>query len=249
MIKQSLLKVGILAVLLVTSAMPKAQDAKSVVVAVTYIKELLEEDNHDLPYARVLSIIKERSSRKISYIFGPSPRTSKMLREKRADCLFPGSLLSPLEGGPLIESYAVNVAKAYLMGFSKIHLNDILSPDSTQMTIGFRRGNTFGGNIDQLRHHSLVDLNDDVQLAGLLAKGRIDAMLSYLPDAEHLLQTNIEKPILYGEDSLFHTQNDSFLCSENGLSQGFIAEVNSIISEMKNNGELQSILGSAYLAP
>lgn len=223
--------------------------AERVIVAVPHINKLLEPSQPDLPYTRILALVKQRSKRDIIYKFGSAQRNSMMLREQLALCLFPGSLYSPVDIGARIESAAINVAKAYFMGFSLISTDQILAADGPKLTIGFKRGNTFGGKIAQLAHHSLVDINDDSQMVALLDKGRIDLMISYLPDIKYMLNAESGRPILYGDDSLFHTQNDSFLCRDSKSSRAFVAELNKIITKMRNSGELKQILGpSLYLA-
>ncbi|XOV78776.1 MAG: hypothetical protein ACFHVJ_17875 [Aestuariibacter sp.] len=223
--------------------------AEPVTVAVTHINKLLEASRPDLPYAQILALVKQRSKRDITYKFGSSQRNSMMLKEQQALCLFPGSLYSPVEIGARIESAAINVAKAYFMGFTSFTADEVLAADGPELMIGFKRGNTFGSKIDQLQHHILVDLNDDSQVVALLEKGRIDLMIGYLPDIKYMLNADSERPILYGDDSLFHTQNDSFLCSDSKPSRAFVAELDTIITKMRNSGELKQILGpSLYLA-
>jgi hypothetical protein len=70
--------------------------------------------------------------------------------------------------------------------------------------------------------------------------------LGYLPDSLPLILKIPDKPLKYNEESLFHSQNDSFLCHDNPGMGSLINQINLMIQDMNESEELQKILQSLH---
>lgn len=165
-----------------------------------------------------------------------------MLRQHEVLCLFPGSLQHPVNRDKaLLESASLVTAKAYVIATAPISVREITSPDAKRLIIGYRSGNSFGGNIEKLSHHTLISVGTNAQLTGLLEKERIDAAIAYVPDILPWLETSQHLSSPLSESSLFYTQNDSFLCHESPESRALITQLDARIKDMRQQQLLKNI--------
>lgn len=222
-------------------------DKSEIVFAVNTIDGLLEEGSETMAYSRVLNLIKQRSKYNIAFKHNPATRAMKLLETREALCLFPSSLALKQHQNNKVGSLPINTAKAYFMALKKISTERMLRTDLPPLKLGYWRGNTYGGKIEQLSHHILVDADTDIQAARLIERERIDVMLAYIPDSLNLIYANPEKPWLFDQNSHFYTQDDSFVCHDTPLARALIDDMNQIITSMKTSGELKSILGENYI--
>lgn len=221
---------------------------KTSVIAVNKIPGLLVEGQSDLAFNVVLTNLNKKIETDIQYKFYPAARASFVFRNKESLCMFPASLTSNMnDSDALIDTYPLNTAKAFFLSGTVINAKNILAKDAKKLSIGFRRGNTFGGKIDQLAHHNLVPLVSDQQSAKLLNRGRIDIILAYMPDSLALLNMYPKNPLVYSDDSFFYSQGDGFLCHKTEEGIALVAALNKEIEALKSSGELKRLLGNAYL--
>lgn len=228
---------------LISVAVPSAfAESHKFPVAVTEIKNVLEE-NVDLAYSYILDSLNDKLGHKMEYLFAPSPRTARMLKQRNALCLFPGSLQSPVNGiDEMIESTPIHTATAHFVSGNGVTLDGASKEEGKKLLLAYRSGNTFGGKIETLRRHTLVPVNTSMQLLGMLQKKRVDAILVYSPDILPLLRTEkfvglLDKPIL--AYPVFHSQNDSFLCHKTPETQHLVGLINAAIEELRSEGRLQ----------
>ncbi|WP_168171397.1 transporter substrate-binding domain-containing protein [Lacimicrobium sp. SS2-24] len=218
-------------------------------IAVNHIEGMLEEHNNEAPYTEILTHLQQGTSGSVSYFYYPGSRASKAFNEHEVDCLFPSSLGVHNEKSRLIESLAFNTAKAYFIGYEEYRTESLLLPRQRPVMIAYRRGNTFGGRIEELVHQALVEVNSDSQAKLLLDKGRVDVMLVYLPDAMHLINQQKTPALIYTDASHFYSQNDSMLCHDSQGASRFITTINERLAKMQDSGALKRILSKAYIQP
>ena len=217
-------------------------------IALNEIPGLLEKRDAQLPYNKVLASLNMKIETNLEYSYYPASRTSFVFNKKRSLCMFPASLTSNLDNkDALIETIPLNVAQAFFLSTTAVNTKDIVAKDAKKLVIGFRRGNTFGGMIERLYHHTLYPLDSDAQSARMLYKGRLDIVLVYMPDSLAILNLNPEEPLTYNKESLFYTQADSFLCHKTAEGIALVAAFNQEIQNMKSSGELKHLLGDAYI--
>lgn len=221
---------------------------KTGVISLSKISGLLHESDPTLPYNKVLASLNMKVATDIQYSFFPATRSAFVFNNKKAICLFPASLTTNLDRkNALIETIPLNNAQAFFLSSSVRSAKDILAKDAEKLIIGFRRGNTFGGNIKHLSHHTLLPLESDEQSANMFYRGRIDTILAYMPDSLAILNMHPERPLTYSKESLFYSQADSFLCHKTSEGVALVAALNEEISAMRRSGELKRLLGDAFI--
>lgn len=215
---------------------------KKVKISVYRIEGLLEYKQHKLPFNQILNVLSQRISTKIDYQFYYPLRAVELFDNNETDCLFPGSILVYDLKSPPVETTPIQTAKAYFIGLENYRAADLLDVSQPALIIGYRRGNTYGGNITKLAHHNLRALNSGANIRELLARKRIDVFLGYMPDSLALINAIPEKPLTYHQESLFYSQNDSFLCHDTPELQPFVKQLNIEIQKMHDSGEIEKIL-------
>ncbi|GAA0858618.1 hypothetical protein [Aliiglaciecola litoralis] len=211
-------------------------------IAVYKIEDVLEVNRNDLPYVKILSLLDQRIPIKLEYQFIHALRAAETFNNKNIACLFPGSILAYDSDRELIESKPIQIAKAYFIAKKTYDSQKILANKDPSLRIGFRRGNTYGGQIKTLAHHRLIPLNSGADIRQLIELDRIDVFLGYLPDSFPVIHAIPEKPLQYNEASLFYSQNDSFLCQNTFENQILVNFIDYEIQKMHDSGELAQIL-------
>ncbi|GAA0858620.1 hypothetical protein GCM10009114_28910 [Aliiglaciecola litoralis] len=212
-------------------------------IAVLHIEDVLEAKRDDLPYVNILRILDQRIPIQFEYQFVHALRVKETFDPKNnMACLFPNSILAKDFGRPLIESSPILIAKAYFIAKHPLTSEAIVNPDHPPLQLGYRYGNTFGGKIRLLSHHKLIPLNSGADIRNLIERDRIDAFLGYLPDSFAIINKLPDKPLVYTEASLFHSQRDSFLCQDTPDNQILMTLINNEIQKMIDSGELARIL-------
>ncbi len=220
----------------------------SSVISLSEISGLLEEGDTELAYNRVLARLNMKVETDIQYDFYPAMRSSFVFRNKKSICMFPSSLKANKDGKEsLIETIPLNNAKAYFIGNSVIKTEDVLTKSADKLNIGFRHGNTFGGTIERLSHHTLFPLDSDEQSANMLYRGRIDIILAYMPDSLAIVDMHPDRPLTFSKESLFYTQADSILCHKTREGIALVEAFDKEIVAMRNSGELKRLLGAAFI--
>jgi ABC-type amino acid transport substrate-binding protein len=149
----------------------------------------------------------------------------------------------------VIASQPINYAIAFVFSRHEFDLNTLLNNANPRQTISYRRGNTFGGKITKLQKHNLFEVNTDEQSFGLLDNGRVDYIITYMPDVRDLIVRADDQQVFYNPAQAFHIQDDSLLCHQTKKNQEFIKQINEAISTLKASGELHNILGKSYIQP
>lgn len=228
-----------------------SQATDKVSVAFTNIPELLEEQNINAPYTLIFSKLNSIIGDKMRFEYFPSSRASRLFNDKKTDCLFPASAdtLRNEQKVPVIASQPINYAIAYVFSLHAFDLNRLITSPRPEYTISYRRGNTFGGNIEKLNQHNSFVVNTDEQSFGMLDNGRVDFVITYLPDATNMILRPNGKQVFYDPQQAFHTQPDSLVCHLTENTSIVIEKVNTAIAELKASGELRKILGGNYIHP
>lgn len=220
----------------------------SSVIALNEISGLLKEGDTELPYNKVLARLNMKIENDIQYEFYPAMRSAYVFHNKKSICIFPSSLKANMDKPEsLIETIPINNAQAFFMGNSVIKAEDVLAKGADKLSIGFKHGNTFGGNIERLSHHTLFPLDSDEQSANMLYRGRIDIILAYMPDSLAIVDIHPDRPLTYSKESLFYTQADSILCHRTKEGIALVAAFDKEIVAMRRSGELKRLLGAAFI--
>jgi hypothetical protein len=219
-----------------------AELPKKLKVSVYQIEGLLEFKKQQLPFNQILNMVDQRISTKFDYQFYYPLRAVEVFDDNEADCMFPGSVLVYDLKSPPLESIPLQTAEAYFIALENINTANLLDVSQPALNIGYRRGNTYGGNITKLAHHNLMPLNSGANVRELIARKRIDVFLGYLPDSLALIHEVPNQPLVYTQESLFYRQNDSFLCHDTAEIRPFLAQMNLVIQKMHDSGEISKIL-------
>jgi hypothetical protein len=203
-------------------------------MSVYHITGMLEHGRDDLPYSKLLQHLAQKSPIEMDYKIYHGLRAATLFNTGISDCLFPGTNRQHQQE-TFLESVPANVAKAYFFADKLISTEHILTSAQPRLKIGFYRGNSFGGNIDKLKHHELTPLNSGADVRSLLERKRIDVFLNYMPDAIIIVDVPGKAPLQYGETSLFYAQNDSFICHDKPVTRALIGNLNAEIEKFKRN--------------
>ncbi|MCP4346441.1 MAG: amino acid ABC transporter substrate-binding protein [Desulfobacterales bacterium] len=75
-----------------------------------------------------------------------------------------------------------------------------------------------------------------------LRAGRIDAMVSFMPDV-----AAYEDELSYAKDKPLFSSFDMMTCHNNSKGNQFIEKISAALKEMKRDGTMKAILGDLYL--
>ncbi|NDW16878.1 hypothetical protein GTQ48_15295 [Alteromonas genovensis] len=222
-----------------------ASDSERIIdVSVYNVPGLLEKRSDDVPYSKLIKLITKQMPATTEFHFSHALRAVSRFNDRKSDCLFPGSKNLYQHSERVIESKPLYIARAYFFGLELLSADIILHPSAKKMRIGFRHGNTFGGKIETLSHHTLIPLQGGSEIHEMILRGRIDAFLDYIPDALPLLQLVKSEPLQYDDTSFFYEQNDSLLCHDSSELRRYIIQFNQQVDILEDSGVLQAILDS-----
>jgi hypothetical protein len=122
-------------------------------IAVYRITGVLEKKQQYLAYNKVLDSLNKRIPTVFNFQFYHALRAVNIFNMKNIDCLFPRSKLAYDSDIMFFESIPIQVANAYFIGTENINSNQITDINHPPLRIGYKRGNTYGGNIEKLKHH------------------------------------------------------------------------------------------------
>ena len=216
--------------------------AKIVIVANT-MPGLLEVEGKNKPYNKVLNELMLSTHLAADIVYAPPARAAKLFDDRKANCIFPASKKFINEVPKPISSNPINFAKAYFFTLKPYANVEIINNPS--LSIGIRRGFTYGEALKGIAKHKLVEVNTDAQNLGLIKKGRIDAFVAYIPD---LNQQLIRDNKLYFNESVY-VHDESFVCHNSPKNSRFLKELDLIITKLRKQGKLAALLGVHYVAP
>lgn len=220
-----------------------------VVISSNYIPGLLENRELAGPYNKLIKELNHLTKQEIKVIFYPPERAGIVFDNHKVDCLFPANPLSIDKDSKYLASQPINYVTAYVFGNKPFNLQQLLNTEGAQYQIAYRRGNTFGGALQKLAHHNLIDVNLDAQSFGMLEKHRVDFVVGYLIDVKGIIDSAEEMKIYYSNDTQIYVQSENFVCHRSDKNASFVSELDQAISDLKENGKLKQILGESYNLP
>ena len=216
-------------------------------IALIEIPGVLEFDNSDTPYGRLVKKIFRRGNIKTEFYYVPSSRAYKMLGEDKVSCIFPVvPNLNTQQIDRSIISAPINAIGAYLFTLNSSKMPLKLESLENKIIV-YRRGYLFGSILSYYPNVKFIPVASQQAAIGMLKKQRADALLDYLPDLKFVfssetlntLRYDLKLPVLYNSDRV--------QCVKNSNNIALINDVNSTIAHLRSNGELEKILGSYYL--
>jgi ABC-type amino acid transport substrate-binding protein len=132
-------------------------------------------------------------------------------------------------------------SKAIAMVFSKSKLISSLEQLKLE-SFSYTRGSPFDYDIEEFRYG--VAVQSEHQSFKLLLKGRVSAVVAWLPDAQDYVDNT---SFLYDPNLIIGQVVDRILCFDTPANRYFIEHFDDEIKTMKESGELTTILGRAYL--
>lgn len=164
-------------------------------------------------------------------IFMPPSRIEVEFNKQYIDCIFPASSKGMGDTSGLIESSVVKDIVAYVFSVDEKWL------ERRQPAIAIRRGFDYG-NVRESLNAQYVELSSDLDSIKMLASGRVDAIIGYLPEITAatallgipLLHYDVGKPL--------YIQKDAMVCHDKPSTREYIAQVNAVIAQWRQSGKL-----------
>lgn len=159
-------------------------------------------------------------------VFVPASRASKEFEKGYFQCLFPASERVVSKKHNIVASDPIFVAEAFV--FSRF--KDIDNSQLAKRRIAINRGFGFGGIRDQI-DATFVELNNDSQTAMFLEKGRVDAIIAYLPDMKAAYQ-HLSKPLPHFKTTQpVYRDTEQIVCHKSAMTKAFLESVNNKIRQ------------------
>jgi hypothetical protein len=219
---------------------------------------LIPVDRSDGPYQRMYQRFTAGSPVPTRFVILPGQRANEMFRKamRRRDrvCEMPSGITHWEDEpnlGPLIESDPINWVRVYLMtlaGKSPLPPSVLFNPNAEPLRIGLVGGWSYGPEVASLlergtlTQHRFDPAKDQRATLKMMAKGRVDAMLAYLPDLFlDMDATGIRAA--YVEAAPVLEVADRLLCVDLPETRELIRHVNRELAQMRNDGSRSTVLG------
>ena len=164
----------------------------------------------------------------------------------KVDCMTPANSnrdFYPVDF-PTVQSQAFNVAKIYI--FSAPGRPPFLSLDELQgKTVGVRDGFSYGARVDAAKLKLVTSLTIEANIAKLI-KGRIDAIIDFVPDAWEAFANFGMPPLPHQADKPVAVHQDAVVCRDTPETRDLIALIDRGIERLKADSTLKTLLGSSY---
>lgn len=211
-------------------------------VALTTIEHVLEQDNEQAPYNRLIKHIKLKNS-VVKYRYMTSTRALRMLEQGKLDCVFPVIQDEHFAKQNLLFSQAINGVSLHLFSLTKSYNN---LAELNHKIVVHLRSYLFELEAKAYPEVHFYPVDNRQQMLTMLQQGRADAYLDYLPDLKFSLQQSDMQRLQYEPSSPVLAASDRFVCSNERAAKQFLAEVNTVLVELSRTGQLQQILGNYY---
>lgn len=219
---------------------------------------LIPLDRSDGPYQRMYQRLTGGSPVPTRFEILPGQRANEMFRKamhrREPVCEMPSGIKhweDEPDLGPLVESDPINWVRVYLMTPAEerpLPPSVLFNPNAEPLRIGLVGGWSYGpkvasllerGTLTQHRFDSAKDQRATLQM---MAKGRVDAILAYLPDLFlDMDETGIRAA--YVEAAPVLEVADRLLCVDRPETRELIRHVNQELARMRIDGSRATVLG------
>lgn len=213
-----------------------------VTIGVSNIQGVYEPSKKGV-YDQVLAEIQQQGLEfRVKYL--PAARLYNDFLAKQIDCLSPSDQAITQYQIPIVQSTAINIAKAYIFW----RTGEIPRPtlaDLDGIVVGIKTGMKYGELFEKtdLKLERVVRL--DLNYKKLMAK-RIDAFIAYTPDVWGIFNNTILPGVSYSPEYPITTSYDAVVCHRTAGTEQFIERFNKNLNALIANGRLKSILGLSY---
>ena len=210
------------------------------------IPGLFQRDQQGV-YDRVLQQALRSTGFEVDRQLLPPKRARLEFERSRQGCLSPGNKAEYPTQDEIFMSIPFNLVKVLALTRQDSPL--VLSDQGlANKRIGVVRGLRF----EQLEDVPGIHLErgrTNLQLLDLLLKNRVDVVVDFAPDILLALQTRpgAAEQLHYSTKYKLFEAEIAVLCFQSPETRTFLKKLNQSIADMKENGQLREILGSAYL--
>lgn len=215
-----------------------------VVIALTHIPQVLEFENEQAPYNKLIKAIEQKISVPTRYEFMPSERGNRLLAKGKIDCIFPiipadyersekTAFSTPINGISL-NLFALNQRyKGFdeLEGKIVVHL----------------RGYLFANARKKYPSIKFFPASNQENALNMLKNGRASAYLDYLPDVRFSIPKEQMQLLQYDKENPVLKANDSFECKDSGHAKDFLKQLEKAVELLDTQGQLKTILADYYV--
>ncbi len=140
----------------------------------------------------------------------------------------------------------INIAKVYIFSLKKSHDNLTKLSQLKGKTVGLERGLNYGKAVADADFTASIT-NSLLQNFNMLLINRIDAVIAYAPDIYQVFKEVDATQFQYQAAHPLAIHKDALVCR--GLQTEFIHSFNHDLNQLKQSGQLKTMLGEIYVAP
>jgi len=208
------------------------------------IEGLIEKGGKGV-YQNLVEEASKRTGVEITEHIYPQKRALKLFFAKKHPCIYVYTDLAVTKLGRdrVIASFPLGSFKQYIFtAKGKPIITSIVALKG--LRVGGVLGDTEQDWFTQFKSHDIqYGLVPNIQQnVDMLILGRIDAMVSFMPDAAKWLSQ-----LSYDASSPLFSAYDRLTCHINAQTKDFIRVMSSILKKMKQDGTTKKILGDLYL--
>lgn len=243
---------------LIFATSPALADASNVTLS-GYENSVLMPSASSGPYSDVIQALISQNALPLDYQTFPAKRTYRRMFEtpRQSDCEFPSALThlaaSNLEIEDFIESDPINYVQVHILtrpGSTSITKLEQLEGYNLAYTRGFGYGPELADLLSEPNNllSNKYAVESDIQgLRMLLLYNRVDAVLSYFPEALVTLREQELPAPVYAKDRPFFKVADRIVCHKSDKTIRLIEQVNKGLARMQTDDQLRKLLGELYL--
>lgn len=247
---RSKLRSAIAILLTIASSKVSSEPSKlgKVVITAPELVNLVTAEG-DGSYQQAFAEVFKQSRIKVDEMFFPLERAIRHFESGKSDCIYTNvdAILGRGKVTPdnIYTSYPINIATLHLFTLKSTTLIRSLEQiEEHRLSIIGVNGYQFyyGERITSSDYEHLILVSDEKRALKMLKKGRVDALVGFMPDyTRHLDELHYDQQLKLSEIY------DGLTCRRTPKGKQVIQSISPIIESMHKNGAIKKILGKEFI--
>lgn len=229
---------------IVTSLRAQPLPGESLSFALIHVPGIMEPENTDAPYNKLLEHIESNSELNVISTFLPYSRAEMLMEKHQIDCLFPVLRGAPNTDFPTLYSDTINVVSVHLFSLHKTHRS---LAEIENETVIYLEGYNFGyWGLKDKDKVAWVPVGSQKRALDVLQSGRATAYIDYFPDITLSLSNEAFSRLKYSPDHPIRRFEDSMECIDSDKNRVFMNWFNHELGQLQASGGLKKLLADYY---